>query len=89
VFDLQVQFAELVNGRSFSTIAKEKTLGEPLGSIRSITSNVPFIAIIERRNSLTDSQLGWWRVVLTPILYGLFLHLYKTLFGVCRCRRDP
>jgi hypothetical protein len=26
--------------------------------------------------------LGWWRVVLAVVLYGLFLHIHKTLFGV-------
>jgi hypothetical protein len=27
-------------------------------------------------------EIGWWRPVLALILYGLFLHLHKILFGV-------
>jgi uncharacterized membrane protein len=47
-----------------------------------VTSNVPFIAIIEGRNSLRVGELGWWPVVLALVVYGLFLYLHQTLFGV-------
>jgi uncharacterized membrane protein len=40
------------------------------------------MAIIEGRNSLKIGELGWWRALLALVVYGGFLHLHKTLFGV-------
>ncbi len=48
----------------------------------AVTSNVPFQAIIERRNSFKIAELGWWRLILVLALYGFFLHTHQTFFGV-------
>jgi uncharacterized membrane protein len=61
---------------------RKKALGDRWDRFAAVTSNVPFMAIIEGRNSLAVGEVGWWRVVLALMLYGLFLHLHKTLFGV-------
>jgi uncharacterized membrane protein len=47
-----------------------------------MTSNVPFRAIIESRNSLKIGELGWWPALLALVVYGVVLYLHKTLFGV-------
>jgi uncharacterized membrane protein len=73
----------LAVGGPFSIDRKRRrALGDRWARFAAVTSNVPFMAIIERRNSLKIGDLGWWRVVLALLLYGLFLHLHKALFGV-------
>jgi uncharacterized membrane protein len=61
---------------------RKKAFGDAWNRFAGLTSNVPFIAIIEGRNSLKMGELGWWPVVLALVLYGLFLYLHQTLFGV-------
>ena len=61
---------------------RKKAFGDAWNRFASVTSNVPFLAIIEGRNSLRIGEIGWWRVTVALILYGLFLHFHKTLFGV-------
>ena len=61
---------------------RKKAFGDAWNRFASLTSNVPFIAIIAGGNSLKIGELGWWPVVLAAVLYGLFLYFHKTLFGV-------
>jgi len=48
------------------------------------TGFVPFAAILRGRQSLAAAlvELGWPRLVLVLVLYGLLLHLHPLLFGV-------
>ncbi|MBM2806904.1 MAG: uncharacterized protein HW419_4797 [Deltaproteobacteria bacterium] len=48
----------------------------------AVTSNVPFVAIVQGRNKLSFREIGWWRIVVIAVLYAGFLHLHKSLFGV-------
>ena len=75
-------FLILAIGGPFSIDWKKKALGERWDRFAAVTSNVPFMAIIEGRNSLKFGEIGWWRPTLAVIVYGLFLHLHKYLFGV-------
>ena len=76
-------FLILAIGGPFSIDRKrEKAFGAAWSRFAALTSNVPFMAIMQGRNSLKIGEIGWWRVVLALILYGLFLHFHKTLFGV-------
>ncbi len=61
---------------------RRKACGDVWDRFAAVTSNVPFMAIIERRNSLKFRELGWWRVVLALLLYSLLLHFHGPLFGV-------
>jgi uncharacterized membrane protein len=61
---------------------RKKAFGDAWNQSVALTSNVPFMAIIEGRNSLKIGELGWWPVVLALVVYGLFLYLHRTLFGV-------
>ena len=61
---------------------RKKAFGDAWNRFAGLTSNVPFIAILEGRNSLKIGELGWWPVVLALVLYGLFLYFHKILFGV-------
>jgi uncharacterized membrane protein len=61
---------------------RKKAFGEAWNRFANLTSNVPFAAIIEGRNSLKIGELGWWPILLALVLYGLFLYFHQGLFGV-------
>jgi len=61
---------------------RKKAFGDAWNRFAALTSNVPFLAIVEGRNSLRIGEIGWWRAILAVILYGLFLHFRRNLFGV-------
>jgi uncharacterized membrane protein len=61
---------------------RKKAVGEAWDRFAVLTSNLPFMAIIQGRNSLKLREIGWWPPLLALILYGLFLHFHKNLFGV-------
>jgi uncharacterized membrane protein len=70
-------------GGPFSIDRKRKyAFGDAWNRFAALTSNVPFIAIIEGRNSLMIGELGWWRPALGLVIYGLFLYFHRILFGV-------
>jgi uncharacterized membrane protein len=50
-------------------------------AVGSRSGYVPFVAILQGRNSLKIGELGWWPLVLALIVYGLFLYFHKILFG--------
>jgi uncharacterized membrane protein len=76
-------FLILAVGGPFSIDRKRKhAFGDAWNRFIAVTSNLPFMAIIEDRNSLRIGELGWWPVVLAVVFYGLFLYFHKILFGV-------
>lgn len=52
------------------------------GVFLQATSNLPFAAIVERRQRLLPGEIGLWRVALALGLYVIFLWLHPWLFGV-------
>lgn len=75
-------FLILSVGGSFSIDRKKKkAFGDAWDRFAGLTSNVPFAAIIQGRNSLKITELGWWRTVAAVIFYGVFLYFHKILFG--------
>ncbi len=46
------------------------------------TSILPFVAILAGRNTLSWSELGWWRPALGVVLFALMLGGHVHLFGV-------
>ena len=76
-------FLLLAIGGPFSIDRKrKKASGDAWNRFAAVTSNVPFRAIIEGRNSLKIGELGWWPALLALVVYGVILYLHKTLFGV-------
>jgi uncharacterized membrane protein len=61
---------------------REKAVGESWNRFAAVTSNLPFQAIIEGRNSLQLGEIGWWPPLVAVMLYSLMLHFHRTLFGV-------
>lgn len=76
-------FLVVAIGGPFSIDRKrKKAVGDAWDRFAALTSNVPFMAIIQGRNSLKVREIGWWPPLLALILYGLFLHFHSMLFGV-------
>jgi uncharacterized membrane protein len=45
------------------------------------TAIVPFAAIVEGRNRLVWNEIGWWRLGLGLIVWGLLLFLHPIIIG--------
>ena len=61
---------------------RKRIYGGDWDRFAAVTSNVPFMAIAQGRNSLVLGELGWWRLILVVAVYGFFLHIHRFLFGV-------
>jgi uncharacterized membrane protein len=61
---------------------KRRRHGAEWRAFAAVTSNVPFQAILEGRQRLVWSELGWWRVALAVALFGLVLWGHRWAFGV-------
>lgn len=48
----------------------------------AVTSNLPFWAIVMRKNQLSLSEIGWARVLLAVAVYLGFVLLHPYAFGV-------
>lgn len=46
------------------------------------TSNIPFLAIAQKRNQLKFGELEWWKAAIGAAVFVLFLTLHTRLFGV-------
>ncbi len=57
-------------------------LGESWQSYASVTSNVPFMAIIQGRNSLKFGELGLWRLALGVGLFAAAFYFHPQITGV-------
>jgi uncharacterized membrane protein len=57
-------------------------MGESWRRFASATSNVPFMAIVQGRNSLKLGELGLWRLALGLGLFGAAFHFHPWITGV-------
>ena len=76
-------FAILAFGGTVSIDAKRRRkLGATWERYAAETSNIPFAAILARRQRLVMRELGWWRVALAVAAYAVTFVLHPMLFGV-------
>ena len=47
-----------------------------------MTSYLPFVAILQRRNSFKASEIGWRNPAIGLALYALFFWFHPMLFGI-------
>ena len=67
----------------FSIDAKRRrAFGEQWTRFAESTSSVPFLALSQGRNTLQLAEIGWWRLGLALVLYGVFLGTHGWMFGV-------
>ena len=60
---------------------KAKTLGENWARFAAVTSNVPFLAIVQGRNRLDLKEIGLRNPLIGLALYGLFFWFHPQIFG--------
>ncbi len=61
---------------------RERKLGERWGAFATQTSSVPFAAILAGRQKLSIGEIGWWRIALAVVLWGVTLWGHPYAFGV-------
>jgi uncharacterized membrane protein len=61
---------------------RRAALGPRWEPFAAATSVVPFAAIVQGRNRFVPSEIGWWRVGLSAVLYSAMLYVHRWLFGV-------
>jgi uncharacterized membrane protein len=60
---------------------RRKALGETYAAFTAKTSNIPFAAILTGKQPLKIGELGWWRIVLALVLWGLVAWFHGAMFG--------
>ena len=60
---------------------KAASLGADWTRFAAATSNIPFAAIIARRNSFRPAEIGWTKILTGLALYAVLLLLHPHLFG--------
>jgi uncharacterized membrane protein len=61
---------------------RKRALGEAWDAFAARTSNVPFAAIVGRRQRLDLAEIGWWRIVLAVAIWAGVLAIHGWAFGV-------
>jgi len=74
-------FVLALSGTALIDARKAGTLGEDWTRFAAVTSNIPFLAIIEGRNRLRLFEIGWTKILTGLVLYAALLGLHRTLFG--------
>jgi uncharacterized membrane protein len=67
-----------------ANIDRKRAAGDPEGWARfaAKTSRIPFLAIIQGRNTLRIGEIGWGRIAAGLVVYGLILYFHGWIFGV-------
>jgi uncharacterized membrane protein len=61
---------------------RKRALGESWDAFAARTSNVPFAAILARRQRLDVAEIGWWRIVLAIAIWAGVLAIHRWAFRV-------
>ena len=68
-------------GPSSIDAKRARRFGAPWDRYAAVTSIVPFLAIAQGRNELRLHELGWGRVALAFVVFGVFLLLHPMIVG--------
>lgn len=60
---------------------RKAALGENWRRFAAVTSNVPFLAILQGRNRLAPAEIGWRKPLIGVALFVVLLLLHSYLFG--------
>jgi uncharacterized membrane protein len=61
---------------------RRRALGAKWDAFAAQTSNIPFAAIAQGRQSLKPGEIGWWRIVLAVGVWAALAWAHPYLFGV-------
>ena len=68
---------------TFSLDAKRaRAYGEPWQRYAGLTSNIPFAAIAQKRNTLVLSEIGWLKPAIVVAVFAAFVLLHGRFFGL-------
>ena len=70
-----------LSGTVLQDARKNRMVGVGWQRFASTTSNVPFAAIVQRRNRFRFEEIGWWKVLAGLALYFVLVFLHPYLFG--------
>jgi uncharacterized membrane protein len=70
-----------ISGTVLQDSRKDRTIGVDWQRFASVTSNVPFAAIIGGRNQFRFEEIGWGKVLVGLALYFVLAFLHPYLFG--------
>jgi len=79
-------FALALSGPTAIDRKRARKLGDKWERFASVTSVVPFAAILQGRNRLVLSEIGVWRIVAALAVWFGFLITHGSLFGVSPIR---
>jgi uncharacterized membrane protein len=71
-----------VTGTSSIDAKRKRALGESYEAFMAQTSNVPFAAILNGRQSLKLGEIGLWRIALGVAVWAILMLAHPMLFGV-------
>ena len=61
---------------------RKRLLGAKWDPFAVITSNVPFLAIVQGRQRLSLGEIGWWRIALAVVLWAALTWAHPYFTGV-------
>ena len=61
---------------------KQQSLGENWARFDAVSSNLPFLAILQGRNRFIAHEIGWRNPAIGLALYALFFWFHPALFGI-------
>lgn len=61
---------------------KQQSLGENWARFAAVSSNLPFLAILQGRNRFNAREIGWRNPAIGLALYALFFWFHPLLFGI-------
>ncbi len=68
-------------GTILQDLRKARTLGEDWARFTAVSSNVPFLAILQGRNTLRLGEIGWVKPLAGIAAYVILLYAHDWLFG--------
>jgi uncharacterized membrane protein len=60
---------------------RRRALGDKWDAFARQTSAVPFAAIAQGRQTLKPGEIGWWRLGLAVVIWGVLVWAHPVLFG--------
>lgn len=82
IFFAALAFLALYGTRWIDAKKQRSWPAEDWQRFAAVTSNIPFAAVFTSRNELRIAEIGWWRIMLTGVLYIVLIFLHGVVLGV-------
>ena len=60
---------------------RKRVLGAKWDPFAVITSNVPFLAVVQGRQRLSLGEIGWWRIALAVVIWAALVWAHPYITG--------